>query len=62
VEVYDGEGRAFDNFTSLHLQWHSSDQELLPLSYPQLRHHGNKGCLDKALFVASFFLKPAAIF
>ena len=43
VEVFDANGRVFDNFTSLNLQWHSSNQELLPLSYPQLHHNGKKG-------------------
>ena len=45
VIVYDKERHRFDNFSSLHWKWSSSDSTLLPLNPPnsQWRHYGNRG-------------------
>ncbi|XP_019861906.1 PREDICTED: nuclear pore membrane glycoprotein 210-like [Amphimedon queenslandica] len=51
VIVYDKERHRFDNFSSLHWKWSSSDSSLLPLNPPnsQWRHYGNRAVLSTGL-------------
>ena len=44
VKMFDAENHPFDNFSSLHLHWESSDSKLLPLPDPiNIDHRGNTG-------------------
>ena len=44
VVVYDAESRPFNNFTSLHWHWGSSDKEMLAdPSMTSLTHHDSGG-------------------